>query len=319
MANATEILNRIKSIRDTMKITKAMYMVSSMKVQKAKRKLADTMPFFSGLQKQIQEVLLHFPEMNHLYFDNRIEDERETVKRRIYVVITGDKGMAGAYNLNVLKKARELFEGSQSYRVYCVGETGRHAFLAEKLPVAVDFRMSSNNPTIHRARVMCEMLTEQYRREEVDEVYVVYTRMRNSIASEVCAEQLLPLRTSRFLSDRVKKSESGESEHISEMEIFPSPEEVLETLVRNIVTGFLFGALVESQASEESARMMSMKSATDNADAMLSELSRTYNQCRQAAITQEITEVVGGAKALQKKKRRRESKNNSDIDSVATR
>ena len=305
MANAHEILNRIKSIRDTMKITKAMYMVSSMKVQKAKKKLAETLPFFDGLQKQIREVLLHFPEMRHLYFDNRIEDERELVKRKLYIVITGDKGMAGPYNLNVIKAAREKFSEDEDYRIYCVGETGRHVFMAEKLPVSADFRMSSNNPSIHRARVMCEMLTDKYRNEEVDEIHVIYTRMRNSVTSEVRTEQLLPLRTSRFLTDQVKKAAQGEIVDASEMEIFPSPEDVLETLVRNIITGFLYGAMVESQASEESARMMSMKTATDNADAMLAELSRQYNQFRQAAITQEITEIVGGAKALQKKAKKK--------------
>ena len=180
--------------------------------------------------------------------------------------------------------------------------------MAEKLPVSVDFRMSSNNPSIHRARVMCEMLTDKYKNEEVDEIHVIYTRMRNSVTSEVRTEQLLPLRTSRFLTDQVKKAAQGEIVDASEMEIFPSPEDVLETLVRNIITGFLYGAMVESQASEESARMMSMKTATDNADAMLSELSRQYNQFRQAAITQEITEVVGGAKALQKKKAKKKAK-----------
>ena len=288
-----------------MKITKAMYMVSSMKVQKAKKKLAETLPFFDGLQKQIREVLLHFPEMRHLYFDNRIEDERELVKRKLYIVITGDKGMAGPYNLNVIKAAREKFSEDEDYRIYCVGETGRHVFMAEKLPVSADFRMSSNNPSIHRARVMCEMLTDKYKNEEVDEIHVIYTRMRNSVTSEVRTEQLLPLRTSRFLTDQVKKAAQREIVDASEMEIFPSPEDVLETLVRNIITGFLYGAMVESQASEESARMMSMKTATDNADAMLAELSRQYNQFRQAAITQEITEIVGGAKALQKKAKKK--------------
>ena len=216
--------------------------------------------------------------------------------------------MAGPYNLNVIKAAREKFSEDEDYRIYCVGETGRHVFMAEKLPVSVDFRMSSNNPSIHRARVMCEMLTDKYKNEEVDEIHVIYTRMRNSVTSEVRTEQLLPLRTSRFLTDQVKKAAQGEIVDASEMEIFPSPEDVLETLVRNIITGFLYGAMVESQASEESARMMSMKTATDNADAMLSELSRQYNQFRQAAITQEITEVVGGAKALQKKKAKKKAK-----------
>ncbi len=303
MANAHEILGRIKSIRDTMKITKAMYMVSSMKVQKAKRKLEETLPYFTALQEQISDVLLHFPETTHLYFDNRPEDALEVVKRRIYVVITGDKGMAGPYNLNVIKEARTQFEASDNYQIYAVGETGRHVFFAEKLPLNMDFRMSSNNPSVHRARLMAEILLERYRAEEVDEIYVIYTRMKNSISSEVRVEQLLPFRTSRYLKGQMKDQAT-----VSEMEIHPSATEVLETLVRNTVTGFLYGAMVESQASEESARMMSMKTATDNADTMLAELSRQYNQFRQAAITQEITEVVGGAKALQKKKQRKRTK-----------
>lgn len=301
MANAHEILGRIRSIRDTMKITKAMYMVSSMKVQKAKRKLAETLPYFNALQEQISDVLLHFPEMTHLFFDNRPEDALEKVKRRIYVVITGDKGMAGPYNLNVIKEARAQFATAQEYQIYAVGETGRHVFNAEKLPVNKDFRMSSNNPSVHRARLMAEILLERYRAEEVDEIYVIFTRMKNSISSVVCVEQLLPFRTSRYLKGQMKEGMNS----VAEMEIHPSATEVLETLVRNTVTGFLYGAMVESQASEESARMMSMKTATDNADAMLADLSRQYNQFRQAAITQEITEVVGGAKALQKKKLRK--------------
>ena len=150
---------------------------------------------------------------------------------------------------------------------------------------------------------MAEILLERYRAEEVDEIYVIYTRMKNSISSEVRVEQLLPFRTSRYLKGQMKDQAT-----VSEMEIHPSATEVLETLVRNTVTGFLYGAMVESQASEESARMMSMKTATDNADTMLAELSRQYNQFRQAAITQEITEVVGGAKALQKKKQRKRTK-----------
>ena len=106
MANAREISTRIKSIQDTMKITKAMYMMSSMKLRKARQKLESTEPYFYGLQEQIADILLHFPDMQHLFFDNRGKDLHETSKRRAFIVITGDKGMAGAYNHNVLKGHR---------------------------------------------------------------------------------------------------------------------------------------------------------------------------------------------------------------------
>ena len=108
MANAREISTRIKSIQDTMKITKAMYMMSSMKLRKARQKLENTEPYFYGLQEQIADILLHFPDMKHLYFDNRGKDLHETSKRRAFIVITGDKGMAGAYNHNVLKEAQKI-------------------------------------------------------------------------------------------------------------------------------------------------------------------------------------------------------------------
>ena len=108
MANAREISTRIKSIHDTMKITKAMYMMSSMKLRKARQKLENTEPYFYGLQEQIADILLHFPDMKHLYFDNRGKDLHETSKRRAFIVITGDKGMAGAYNHNVLKEAQKM-------------------------------------------------------------------------------------------------------------------------------------------------------------------------------------------------------------------
>ena len=110
MANAREIQNRIKSIQDTMKITNAMYMMSSMKLRKAKKKLEDTEPYFIELQKIISEILLHFPDMRHMYFDNRAKDMHETVKKKGYVIITGDKGLAGAYNHNVMKEAQRLVD-----------------------------------------------------------------------------------------------------------------------------------------------------------------------------------------------------------------
>ncbi len=310
MANAREIQNRIRSIKDTMKITKAMYMMSSMKLRRAKQKLEDTEPFFYALQEQISSILSRFPEMHHLYFDNREKDRRELVKKKGYIVITGDKGMAGAYNHNVMKKAQELAKNAEDYHMYVVGEVGRHHFAALNYPVDETFLFSANNPSIHRARVITERIVDLYNREELDEVYVIYTRMINSMKEEVEVQQLLPLKTRQFvrqeLLDKVQPSEFDKETLESADDwflIYPSPKKVLEKLVYNYVTGFIYGALVESSASEENSRMMAMQSATNNAEAMLTILSIQYNRIRQAAITQEITEVIGGAKALKKKKK----------------
>lgn len=311
MANTKEIQKRINSIQDTMKITKAMYMMSSMKLRKAKQKLEDTEPYFYGLQEQIRSILYHFPQMQHLYFDNRISDQHEEVKRKGYIVITSDKGMAGAYNHNVVKEAKSLCDAAEDYTIFAIGENGRHFFQSQKYNVAEDFRFSANNPSVHRARVIAENLVQLYKDEKLDEIYVVYTKMAHGIKEEVEVQQILPLKTAQFVKEEmIEEAKKGLGKNtLEELEtandyflIYPSPKKVLENLVYNYVTGFMYGALVESSASEENARMMAMQSATDNAEAMLRELSIEYNRVRQAAITQEITEVIGGAKALKNKK-----------------
>ena len=313
MANAREISTRIKSIQDTMKITKAMYMMSSMKLRKARQKLENTEPYFYALQEQISDILLHFPDMQHLFFDNRGKDLLEDTKRQAFIVITGDKGMAGAYNHNVLKKAQEMIDASASYRLYVVGELGRHYFASQGYKLEEGFCYSANNPSIHRARMMTENIIEAYKNEEIDEVYVIFTRMINTMKEEVEVQEILPLKTHTFIKEEMlEKSQKGfgNTDKDAAMEaddwflIYPSPKKVLEKLVYNYVTGFLYGVLVEGSASEENARMMAMQSATDNAQAMLHELSVEFNRVRQAAITQEITEVIGGAKALKKKKKK---------------
>jgi F-type H+-transporting ATPase subunit gamma len=289
-----------------MKITKAMYMVSSMKVQKAKNKLAETEPYFYGLKKQIADILLHFPEIRHLYFDNRSKDMMETVKKKGFIIVTGDKGMAGAYNLNILKKARETIADATDYKLFFVGEYGRHALSDLKEHYVDDFHASAYNPSVHRARVMTEYLMDLYDREELDEIHIIYTRMVNTLTEEVVTEQLLPLRTSSFL--RASMKAKGDMAKDGDYLIYPSPEMVLGQLTKNYVTGYLYGALTESFASEESARMLAMQTATDNGDEMLNGLSVQYNRMRQAAITQEITEVIGGAKALRRKKEKQRAK-----------
>ncbi len=304
MANTKEIQNRIKSIQDTMKITKAMYMMSSMKLRKAKQKLEDTEPYFYGLQEQIKDILVHFPNMEHLYFDNRPKDRQGQEKRKAVVVITGDKGMAGAYNHNVLKEAQKIVDESDTpCRLLVVGELGRHFFVNQGYRIEQNFMYSANNPSMHRARVITEHIFDMYDREEIDEVYVVFTVMKNSIRSDVHTERVMPLMTHDFVVQELIDEAKADRINNDWYTIYPSPRKVLEKLAINYVTGFIYGVLVEGSASEENSRMMAMKSATDNAEEMLSELSIEFNRVRQAAITQEITEVISGAKAQNSKKK----------------
>ena len=340
MASTKEIQNRINSIQDTMKITRAMYMMSSMKLRKARKKLEETEPFFKGTQIGLAECLAHFPDIRHIYFDNRIEDDHETTKKHGIIVFTGDKGMAGAYNHNAIKTTVDRIKGmakGDECTLFVVGEVGRAFFKNGGYNVDEKFRFSSNNPTMHRARVMAEYMIDLYNKGELDRIDVIYTKMLNSITEEICVERLLPLKTHKFIKEQAQEiaaAEKGVSKAAQEMKagvkhvhsinnyemeaishgddfipFYPSLKEVLEKLVHNHFTAFCYGALVECSASEENARMMAMQSATDNAKALLHDLSIEYNRVRQAQITQEITEVIGGAKALKKKKEKKKLQN----------
>ncbi len=314
MPNTKELQNRINSIRDTMKITNAMYMISSMKLRKAKSKLENTEPYFEGLKEEILNILLHFPDIKDRYFRNSDEElEQETEPKRGFIIVVGDKGMAGAYNHNVIKEA--LLHINQDDRLFVVGEVGRHELSAEGFNVESEFLFSATNPSMHRARVISENIVEMYKEKELDEVYVIYTHMVNTMKSEVRKERLLPLKTHTFLKDEMiekamseqggKTREQIEREAEDWYNIYPGPRKVLDKLVYNYITGFVYGVLVEGSASEENARMMAMQAATDNAKEMLGELSIQFNRARQSAITQEITEVIAGAKALKKKKKKK--------------
>ena len=309
MANAKELQNRIKSVKDTMKITKAMYMMSSMKVQKAKMKLSATEPYFFTLQKEIADMLLHFPEMQHIFFDNREKDVEEKDKKRAVIVFSGDKGMAGGYHHNLYGEAERKIKEVKNCKVYALGEVGRRYLRSKGYTVSETFKFSVTNPSIHRARYIAETLMEDYLNEEIDEVIVIYTKMVNSMNMKVESMKLLPLETREFMRkeilDRVSEGTAprADLDKADEWYLFePSPKDILGKLAKNYVTGSIYGALVESYASEENSRTLAMRAATDAADKILAELTKEYNGVRQAAITQEITEVVGGAKALLKKK-----------------
>ena len=295
MENTRKIQNRMSSIRDTMKITNAMYMISSAKLGKAKQMLADTEPYFYTLQMAITRFLRHLPDTKSRYFDQK-EEIPDTQKRRGYLVITADKGLAGAYNHNVIAMAHELLEQGTNNRLFVVGELGRQYFAKEGLAVDTEFKYTAQNPSLHRARVITDRIMELYDAEELDEVYIVYTKIENAFSMNVENIRLLPLKREDFIRPPVDIYQE-------EIRVEPSMETVLEHVVPNCVTGIIYGSLVESFASEQNARMLAMQNATESAKEMQRMLAVEYNRMRQAAITAQITEVVGGARAQKNKKR----------------
>ncbi|MCI5917909.1 MAG: ATP synthase F1 subunit gamma [Roseburia sp.] len=297
MANTKEIQDRIKSINDTLKITNAMYMISSSKLKKSKKMLADTEPYFFTLQSEMSRILRHIPEVEDIYFKST-EDKPVEERKVGYIVITADKGLAGSYNHNVLKLAEEHLSSHPNHELFVLGELGRHYFEQRGIEIQKQFHYTVQNPTLNRARNIAEEILELYRNEELDEVYIIYTSMINAIQEETQILQLLPLRKADF-DVQIPVDIPRE-----ELALKPSPEAVMDRIVPDYVVGFVYGALVESFSCEQNARMMAMEAASKSAKDMLHELDILYNRARQAAITQEITEVIAGAKS-QKRKRKK--------------
>ena len=296
MANAREIQSRIKSVQDTMKITNAMYMISSSKMKKAKKILEDTEPFFYNMQGAIARILRHVPDINHPFFSVRHLVPTEERKTGL-IVVTGDKGMAGAYNHNITKVTDAFMEKTPGYhRLYVLGMTGRQYYEKKSADVDGSFRYTVQKPTMHRARLISEEVVRAFLERELDEVHIIYTQMQNAAVMEPVDMQLLPLKKTEFSPFQIPVGTPQE-----EIEMFPSADAVLDTMIPNYLTGVIYGCLVEAYASENNARMTAMQSSTHSAKKMLQELSIQYNRARQAAITQEITEVISGAKAQRRK------------------
>lgn len=294
MANAREIQGRMKSIKDTMKITNAMYMVSSSKLQKARRDLKNTEPFFYLIQDSLAKILDAAPEAGNRFFDTR-DFKSKKDKTVGYLVITADKGLAGAYNHNVIKLAEKLAENEEKGMLFVVGQLGRHYFESKSIPIDYNFNYTAQNPTMNRARHIAGVLSKLFLQNKIDEVYVVYTRMVNSMTVEATSQKILPLE-----KGSIKMQENELVEKYENAAFLPDAQTVFNKIVPDYLTGFIFGALVESYCSEHNARMMAMQTATDCAKEMIRDLSIQFNRARQAAITQEITEVVGGSKASNK-------------------
>ena len=297
MANTKEIKTHIKSVRDTQKITNAMYLIASTKLKKAKAELDRTRPYFNALQGEIKRIFRTAGESVQSRYFYPPEGEPPLHGTYACLVITADKGLAGAYNLNVIREAEKLLHTHPDTQLFVVGEYGRQYFSQHGIPIARSFLYTAQNPTFQRAREISAILLDLFDAGTVDKIFIVYTDMKNGIVEEAKSTRLLPFHRTYFAS-----SQKTERAVTSPFEFRPSINAILDNVVPSYVTGFIYSALVDSFCSEQNARMTAMSAANDNAEKLLAELSVQYNRLRQAAITQEITEVSSGAKA-QKRKR----------------
>ena len=292
MAGITEIRSRMRSIEQTLKITNAMYLISSAKVKKARKQLAEVEPYFDRLARTVLDIFRHSPDLKHRYIEGHHKPKDEC--RTGFVVITGDKGLAGAYNHNVLKLAEEYLGHKKDPTLFLIGQMGRHYFEKKNITIDGEFMYTAQDPNLERAREISETLLDLYEQNALDEVYLVFTHSFSAMRMEPEIIKLLPLDRA-MLSARRGLSEADRYRDVVRYE--PSPEAVLDVLVPGVLKGYLFAALVESFCSEQNSRMTAMDSASDSARDMLKRLSLEFNRARQGAITQEITEIAGGAEA----------------------
>lgn len=279
MSDTAEIKHRIKSIGDTRQITKAMELISVAKMRKAMEKQAVNAAYFNSVRSTIKDIMRHSTDIHHKYLEHRPND------RTAYIVIAGDKGLAGAFNNNVLNMAWEHMQTRPVHYVVTIGQMARAFFEHKHQPVDLEFTHAVTNPTLHDARGIMRDILDLYDKNLMDEVVVVFTRMYSTTVQKPELVRLLPI---------VETDIPGEetSSFTGDILYDPSPREVLNVLVPQYLVGMIYSVLIHSFASEHAARMFAMSNANKNADAMLESLNLEYNRSRQDAITTELLDLA---------------------------
>ncbi len=297
MAGTKEIKDHIDSVQETKKITSAMYLIASTKLRRARQELDNTRPYFEALRREIKRIFrtVGGEVVDSPYF-YPLEGEAPLDKPNACLVITADKGLAGAYNQNAIKEALKLLDTHPDTKLYVVGEYGRRFFASHGIPIEHSFLYTAQNPTMARAREISALLLDGFENDRLDKIYVVYTDMGNGMDFQARCTRVLPFHRTHFAD-----SARIEPPVTTPVEFLPSVQAVLDSMMPSYVSGFIYSALIDSFCCEQQARMTAMDSANQNAEKLLGELSLAYNQVRQSAITQEITEVSAGARAQRKK------------------
>ena len=272
-----EIKNRIRSMESTKQITKAMEMVAASKLRHAQARVANSRPYFEILYSTITDIVNSNTDFSSPYLTKR------EVKKSLYIVIAGDRGLAGGYNSNVLKLAHAEMEG-KDLTVLPIGKKSVDFFRTRKLPALTESYAEAADMTIGDCFSIAKQLAKAYLRGEFDEIVIAYTNFVSVLSQTPPTLRMRPLL-------QTPSKEPRESDILYE----PGSTEVFEAIVPEYLGGILYGALCESRASEQAARRTAMDAATQNADEMIGELSLQFNRARQAAITQEITEIVAGS------------------------
>lgn len=292
MADIREIRSRMKSVSDTEKITKAMYMISSSKMRKAKAELERTRPHFDALNNEIKRIFRSKRRINSPYM-YPADGSHDIPGAYAYIVVTSDKGLAGFYNHAVIKEFEAQRTDHESM-YFMVGDYGCKYCDALSIPYDDEFRFSADNPSMRVTRQMAEYILTLYDEKVISKIFLIYTDMENGISQKAKTVRLLPFHRKDFTDEKDIPN--------VKFDFYPSAEVVLENIVRSYVAEYFYSALVDSYCCEQSARMNAMDEADRNANELMTALNLEYNHARQGKITREITEIAAGARALKKKK-----------------
>ena len=286
MASMRDIKRRKSSITSTQQITKAMKLVSTVKLQKARAHAEATDPYFNYMYRTVSSMLAKSDNLEHPYL------KAGDSPRKAVVVLTSNRGLAGGYNSNIVKLITHGDFKKEEIDIYAVGAKGEELLTSKGYHIVESAPEMMEDPTYEDAAALCKRVLKAFTDGQVGEIYLAYTHFKNTVTQEAKLIKLLP----------VELDESGADEKEDSnilMNFEPNPEEALELIIPKYVTSLFYGALVESFASENGARMQAMDSATSNAEDMISDLTLKYNRARQGSITQELTEIIAGANAIE--------------------
>ena len=285
MASMKDIKRRRDSIQSTGQITKAMKLVSTVKLQKAKGKAESTKPYSDLMYETICNMLARSGNINHKYLQ-----AGESSKKAI-ITITANRGLAGGYNTNITKLITESGIPKEDIDILAIGTKGKDYLARRGYNITEDDSEVINAPLYTDARDICDRLLERFAAGEIGEIYLAYTSFKNTVVHEPKLIKLLPVSIDT-------EGVNSESKDTTPMNYEPAEDEALNLIIPKYVCSLIYGALIEAVASENGARMQAMDNATSNADEMISDLSLKYNRARQASITQELTEIIAGANAI---------------------
>lgn len=283
MASTRDIKRRRESVQSTGQITKAMKLVATVKLQKARSRAENSKPYFDAMYETVCSMLARSGNIRHRYLNPG------SSKKKAVIAISANRGLAGGYNANIIKAVTQSDLPKEDVVLYNIGRKGREAFKRYGYEIAEDYSDVIESPMYSDAMHISAKVLEAFTNNEVGEIYIAYTSFKNTVSHIPTLIKLLPVDAS--MADGVKESAAP-------MNYEPEEDEALDKIIPKYVTSLIYGALVESVASENGARMQAMDSATSNAEDMISALGLQYNRARQGAITQELTEIIAGASAI---------------------